>query len=249
MGKQEQSAQHDATGETRVERQTNLQRGDAFYNDFYRNGGWQYKFWREYLWHRRHVVKRFGLRRGMRVLEVACGNGFHTNLFRRMGFACTGVDRSTNGIEWAKSHFPKSTYHCADIMGDMPVEPGTFDVVLARGCSNYHYDMHGEQAHATTHHLMRYLRPGGVFVMTILTDLSGRRPPDQVWHNKLSDYDEHFRSFGLRYSVDWHKGMVICGLHNEPVTRVLSEATRSRTEVAAAQASRAATPEHAVGSC
>ena len=73
-------------------------RGDSVYNEFYAKGGWKYSLWKEYWWHRRNIVRRFGLRSGMRILEVACGNGFHTNLLRRMGFNATGVDRSPAGI-------------------------------------------------------------------------------------------------------------------------------------------------------
>ncbi len=40
----EQDAQHDSTSESEAEGHVDLQRGDAFYNDFYRKGGWQYKF-------------------------------------------------------------------------------------------------------------------------------------------------------------------------------------------------------------
>lgn len=199
--------------------QADAERGDAFYNRFYADGGWKYAFWREYLWHRRHVVKRFGLRRGMRMLEVACGNGFHTNLFNRMGFCCIGIDRSQAGIEWARKQYPNTTYYCRDILGDLPVDEASFDVVLARGCSHYHYDLMSEQATRTTDHLMRFLKPGGVFVMVIVTDRSGRREPGKVWQNRLEDYERHFSSFGLAWSVDWHKGVAICGLINRPAGR------------------------------
>lgn len=189
-------------------------RGDAFYNSFFLDGGWKYSTWREYLWHRQHVVKRFKLRRGMQLLEVACGSGFHTNLFRRMGFDTVGIDRSSVGIEWAKRHYPKCQFHCRDLFDDLPVQRGSFDVVLARGCSHYHYDLASEKSLRTSQHLLEYLKPGGVFVMVIVTDLSGRRDPDKVWQNKLEDYERHFASFHRPYSVNWHKNMAVCGLWN-----------------------------------
>lgn len=201
-----------AAAEMTVTREASAERADAFYEAFYRDGGWKYSFWREYLWHRRHVVKRFALRKGMHLLEVACGNGFHTDLFRRMGFACAGVDRCAAGIEWARAHYPKSVYHRADITGELPVEPGSFDVVLARGCSHYHYDLRSPQAMDTTRRILTLLQPGGVFILVIVSDLSGRREPDKVWQNTLDDYERHFSSFGERWSVDWHNGVAICGL-------------------------------------
>jgi SAM-dependent methyltransferase len=210
--------------------QADSKRADAFYGEFYRDGGWKYSFWKEYWWHRRHVVKRFGLRRGMRILEVACGTGFHTNLLNRMGFQCVGVDRSLVGIEWARKHYPRWAFHCSDITGEMPVEPGSFDAVLARGCSHYHYDLASGQALSTTTHLMRYLKPGGMFIMVIVTDLSGKREPGKVWQNTLEEYQRHFSSFGRRWSVDWVRGMAICGLHNEPLDRLKSPSPASELQ-------------------
>ncbi len=209
-------AESDLKHERSVTRQADRQRGNAHYDEFYRDGGWKYSFVREYSWHRRQVVKRFGLRRGTRILEVACGSGFHTNLLRRMGFDCVGIDRSPVGVDWARKHFPRCTYHCGDITDDLPVQRRSFDTVLARGCSHYHYDLMSEQASATTTTLLTYLKPGGVLIMVIVSDLSGRREPDKIWQNTLEDYERHFSSFGMRSSVTWVDGVAICGLYNEP---------------------------------
>ncbi len=187
-------------------------RGDAYYDAFYRDGGWKYSFWREFWWHRRNVVKRFKLRRGMDVLEIACGSGFHTNLLNRMGLRCVGIDRSRSGIEWARRHYPRSTYHRLDLRDDIPMPEGGYDAVLARGCSHYHYDLQTDQALDTTRRMLTFLKPGGVFIMVIVTDLSGRREPDKVWQNTLDDYRRHFSSFGSPWSVDWVGGMAVCGL-------------------------------------
>ena len=205
----------------------NPERGDAFYNQFYLSGGWKYSFWKEFLWHRRHIVKPFRLKRGMTMLEVACGSGFHTNLFRWMGFDCTGVDRSEGGIAWAKRHYPRASFECCDLR-EMPFDKTSFDVILARGCSHYHYDQQDPIALDTTARLARYLKPGGVFIMTIATDLSGRKESGKIWQNELDDYRRHFSSFGKKWSVDWAAGMVICGLHNAPAESPsdLDETTR-----------------------
>ena len=106
------------------------ERGQDFYTHFYASGGWKYSFRCEYRWHRKHLVKRFRLKRGMRMLEVACGCGFHTHLYNRMGFDCIGIDRSQTGIDWAQAHYSQHTYHCCDVL-DMPLEHHVFDVVIA----------------------------------------------------------------------------------------------------------------------
>jgi SAM-dependent methyltransferase len=148
----------------------------------------------------------------MRLLEVACGNGFHTNLLRRMGLETLGVDRSHAGIAWARTHFPRSDYHCGDLFDDLPAPRASFDCVYARGCSNYHYDLMSDQATTTTRHLLDYLKPNGVFVMVIVTNLSGSKDHGRIWHNTLDDYRQHFASFGSKFSVDWIEGMAVCGL-------------------------------------
>ena len=192
------------------------QAADAHYNEFYRDGGWKHSYRREYAWHKRNVARRFRLKRGMRMLEVACGAGFHTHVFNRMGFDCVGVDRSQSGIEWACEHHPKWTYHCCDFRA-MPFPPASFDIVFARGFSYYHYDLAGPESHEATDTLMAHLKPGGLFVMIIATDLSGRREPGKIWQNTLNDYHDHFSSFGRRWSVAAVDGIAICGLWNEPL--------------------------------
>ena len=88
-------------------------------------------------------------------------------------------------------------------------------MVIARGCSHYHYDLMDPIALETTRTLLRYLESGGVFVMIVVTDRSGRRDPDKIWQNKEEDYRRHFSSFGLEWSVDWVKGTAVCGLRNQ----------------------------------
>lgn len=186
-----------------------------YYDRHYATGGWDYDFRTEKRWHKREVMKRFNLRPGMRMLEIACGNGFHTDVFNRLGLDCVGIDCSSVGIAEARKRFPKWTYHCCDL-ADMPFGAESFDVVIARGCSHYHYDLMSEIALDTTSHLSSYLRPGGLFIMIIVTNLSGSREPNKIWHNALGDYRKHFASFGRPWSVDWVDGLAVCGLRNTP---------------------------------
>lgn len=202
-----------------------------YYETFYANGGWKYSFLREWRWHRRHFIRRFGIPRGSRVLEAACGAGFHTHLLNRMGLRCVGVDSSETGIRWAREHYPRWTYLCGDVREELPLDLGSFDVVMTHGCSLYHYDLASPLAMQTTPRLMSYLRPGGLFLLIIATDLSGRRDPEEIWQNTLDDYRSHFAASTPHYSVDWHKGMAICAAWRPPAadtpTRRYSSTYRS----------------------
>ena len=131
------------TTPTRLEpdRSVQTRQEGSFYETFYAAGGWKYGLVREWRWHRRHLFKRFGLRRGMRMLEAACGLGFHTNLFNLMGFDCTGIDTCETAIQQAEAAYPKRSFHLCDASEDLPLAEGRFDIVVTRGCSLYHYDL------------------------------------------------------------------------------------------------------------
>jgi SAM-dependent methyltransferase len=145
----------------------------------------------------------------MRMLEVACGMGFHTDLFNRMGFRCVGLDACATAIQIARSHYPLREFHLCDARGDLPMEESSFDVIITRGCSLYHYDLTSPTTLGVTPNLMRYLRPGGRFVLVIVSDLSGRCAPGGVWQNRMDDYRAHFNRFDPECTVDWHTGVVV----------------------------------------
>jgi SAM-dependent methyltransferase len=86
-------------------------------------------------WHklRRHVVQRVGLRKGSRVLEVACGQGYHVDALRRMGFDVMGVDLSAGAIEFAQRVFPDSSFRHLDAAARMPFDDASFDLVCRTG--------------------------------------------------------------------------------------------------------------------
>lgn len=184
----------------------------SVYDAFYAQGGWKYHTLREWLWHRRQFVRRFNLKKNMRMLEVACGMGFHTNLFCRMGFDCIGTDICDTAIRLARYRYPNRIFRLADATGELPAEKGELDVIVTRGCSLYHYDLQAPKTVSATENFIQYLAPKGRFVLIIATDLSGRRDAGKIWQNRMSDYESHFAGFDLPFSVDWYKGMAICSL-------------------------------------
>ncbi len=187
----------------------------SFYDTFYEEGGWRYGTLREWWWHWRHMVRRLGLPRGGRMLEAACGMGFHTNLFCRMGFDCVGFDTCETATRIARETYPRREFHCCDAKGPLPFPEASFDVIVTRGCSLYHYDLAAPGPHEATRNLMRYLKVGGTFVLVIVSDLSGRRDPVKIWQNRLEDYRAHFAGYDPDCRVEWHKGVVICGARKQ----------------------------------
>src|SRR5690242_7309161 len=78
----------------------------AGYDAVYR-GRWHYNYTglrarvREWAKLKFHIVRHFGIAKGSRVLEVACGQGQHVALMDRLGMRTTGVDVSIEAdVRW-----------------------------------------------------------------------------------------------------------------------------------------------------
>ena len=182
----------------------------SHYDDFYSKGGWTYSNWR----HRRFLVKKIikplKLQKGLKLLEIGCGMGFHSNLLSKLGFEVVGVDLSEAGIEYAKNHSSKPQFFDLDALNlSSEFEYEHFDVIFSRGMSWFHYELNGVNKHGIdvpgcTQELFRFLTKNGIFILQIVTDFSGSRPDDKVHHNKLEDYVRLFSAFGeVIFISDW----------------------------------------------
>jgi SAM-dependent methyltransferase len=108
--------------------------------------------------HRRHI-ERLGLRRGMRTLEIGCGNAsISAWLARRVapGGRAVAVDLD---LSVADAGLAGLELRRADILAG-PVEPGTFDLVTARAVLH-----HVADAEAAMTNLVASARPGGTVLV------------------------------------------------------------------------------------
>jgi SAM-dependent methyltransferase len=126
----------------------------------------------------------------------------------------TGVDVSETGIASARRRYRGPRYLCRDAAAlDGVLEPASFDAVFVRGMSWYHYELGGKNVHgvdvpAETERLFRFAKPGGLFVLQVCTDFSGRRDRD-VHDNRLEDYLGLFEPLGdVVHVSDW-KGRAV----------------------------------------
>ena len=94
------------------------------------------------------------IRRGGRVLDVACGQGRHLRYLRSLGLAVIGVDRDQRPLAALKG-LGGVEIHVADVeAGPWPFAPGGFDGVVV---TNYlHRPLFPD--------LVGALRPGGVLI-------------------------------------------------------------------------------------
>jgi len=75
------------------------------------------------------------LRAGCSILDVGCGDGFHSAWLGSQGFNVVGIDFAKSAIKIANKQYaePNTTFEVCDISLRSPSISG-FDVILDRGC-------------------------------------------------------------------------------------------------------------------
>ncbi len=122
------------------------------------------------LWHRTLIDPAFlsvvGDVRGLRVLDLACGNGYLSRRFARAGAAVVGVDASAPIIERAKAREAKDPlgirYLAADATQRLPLASRTFDLVASNMAL-----MDMEDAEGAIQEVARVLKPRGRFIASL----------------------------------------------------------------------------------
>lgn len=122
------------------------------------------------LWHRAlidpPVLQLAGEVRGLRVLDLACGNGYLGRRFARQGATVTGVDATAAIVARARAREAREplgiTYHVADAAHLVMLEDGTCDLVV---CNMALMDV--ENAAGAIQEVARVLRPQGRFVASL----------------------------------------------------------------------------------
>jgi SAM-dependent methyltransferase len=130
---------------------------------------------------------------GLRLIDVACGEGFYSRQFRRAGADVLGVDRSKEMIRLAQEREGREPagirYAVADACDLAAVIDGAlpFDVAVAEWLLDYADTR--ESLRAMCRSLARALRPGGRFV-----HVGG-------CFESLFDHPETFAPYGVQLEV------------------------------------------------
>jgi toxoflavin synthase len=120
--------------------------------------------WRTYI-EQYTMLELLGDVRGKSVLDMACGEGYYSRVFKRLGARrVVGIDLSSNMIELARASEIQSPLGVEYVVGDAitfePDEP--FDIVAAAYLLNYADTR--EKLFAMCQAVSRSLRPGGRLV-------------------------------------------------------------------------------------
>lgn len=84
-----------------------------------------------YLWPPLQHVIRARAWPAPRAFDLGCGNGATSEMLRTEGFAVTGVDTSSSGIDLAQKSFPGCTFAVGSAYDSLASRYGTFPLVVS----------------------------------------------------------------------------------------------------------------------
>ncbi len=111
----------------------------------------------------RLIIDTLGLSQDTAILDLACGEGRYTALFKELGYTITGLDLSETLIDCGRQRHPGLDLK----IGDMRCIPGTFDLILSLFTSFGYFDK-DEENEKVLHSVYYALNPGGVFWLDFL---------------------------------------------------------------------------------
>ncbi len=124
-----------------------------------------FDIYREYL-NSPAMFKRIGPLNGLEVLDIGCGEGYHSRILARRGAKVTGVDATPGMIVHAQEKEKRQPlgirYRIADAARLRGMAGGRFDLVVAFMALMDFEDYRGAIGEAA-----RVLRPGGRFVFSV----------------------------------------------------------------------------------
>jgi SAM-dependent methyltransferase len=114
----------------------------------------------------RKLVEYLHLKPGSRVLDVACGRGRHCKILASLGFDVTGIDISTESIEYAKQFESDSLrFYVHDMR--LPFWGNYFDYAV-NFFTSFGYFRTRREHDAAIRTIARSIKPGGRFVIDYL---------------------------------------------------------------------------------
>lgn len=140
------------------------------------------------------VFARANLKPDSAVLDVGCGQGFFSSLLRKCGMRVTGIDISETGIRTARESY--GSLDIEFLVGDVnaiSIEK-KFDCVFTRSLSLYNNSDFATRREVTEA-LMKYVKPGGIFIFAYNTNLSASKANSDWCYHTLQDVRRHFCNY------------------------------------------------------
>jgi SAM-dependent methyltransferase len=138
----------------------------------------------ENYWYRRHlaVYEWIGARVcGLRVLDMACGEGYGSEVLSRSAASVLGVDANPDAYEHARLRYRRQNLRFERGMVELHGEPGAYDAVVFLQTIEHVMDPAG-----VLRHFRRLLAPGGVVYVSTPNVLTlapaGAAKSSNPWH-------------------------------------------------------------------
>src|SRR6202035_4214142 len=123
--------------------------------------------------------------RGLRILDLGCGEGGYSRELVKRGASVVGVDGSPRLIEIATQRAPDIRYICANSNNLDGIDADSFDGVLAAMML-----MDVEDYEGSIREIQRVLKPGGRLVMSVTHPCFSE--PLSEWRTNEAGELEHF---------------------------------------------------------
>lgn len=142
----------------------------------------------------RSLVDHSAIKKDSTILDVGCGQGFFSYLFRKCGMRVLGIDISEIAIGKAKEMYGSSGTEF--IVGD-PLDisfPEKFDCVFARSFSPYNNDDFQINTNVTEL-LLHHVKEGGTFIFAYNTKLCSRKKSEAWRYHTMAEATNHFSAY------------------------------------------------------
>lgn len=151
------------------------------------------------------LVSSLGPGRGRPALDLGCGEGRHTILLARRGWAVTALDLEPLALQKARQAARRAGVRARFVLGnalDLPFPEASFELVLDYGC--FHHILKRDWP-LYRRHVARVLAPGGRLILSVFSTRFRHHPQERrtrPWLVHRNHYDRFFTSRSLRRALE-----------------------------------------------
>ena len=169
-----------------------------YYNKFYESNDFSYYSKKISLKLLKTICNSLSIQKGSKILDIGCGTGFYTDLFRQLGYNSVGIDISQTAIAKAKAKYLDSNFTVEDAL-NLSYDQNYFDIIFMFGCSIVNTD-NLSKIDEVIKYLLEYVNDKGAIVLIGGTDFSGNRTEKSEWYNHTWDQLKEISS-DKKYSI------------------------------------------------
>jgi SAM-dependent methyltransferase len=174
--------------------------------------------------------EHFGDVRGLDVLDLGCGHGWLSEVLRDAGAEVTGIDGSADLLAQARRDHPLVAFEQHDLRHGLPRPFRAYHRIVAHMVL-----MDVPELDLLLADVAAALRPGGVFVFSILhpaffsraivdegpdgeryRKITGYLAPETRWIESFGGHHHYHRSLAWYFALLGRHGLVVTGLHEPP---------------------------------